>query len=255
MLLSDFLAKLGLTDKETQLYLGLAELGVQPASTIARRCGIDRVFAYKLLKRMASQGLVTVHVRDDVQCFGVSGPAALEELVREKSSSYTQMLEEIPSVEKELRALSREERLVPKLEIYEGKAGMKNFFRDLLQETEKQGILHIRMLTSNTFEQQLGNVPLSNFMQEFYDSAKEKKLTVDIIEASGTLLPERIRRIALRDFRPDEYPASRGATNVFLVGSALYLACYGDSQIGLKIKQEQMSQIFHFFFDAVSGKK
>jgi len=29
------------------------------------------------------------------------------------------------------------------------------------------------------------------------------------------------------------------------------LACYGDSLIGLKLKQEQMSQIFHFFFDAI----
>ena len=82
--------------------------------------------------------------------------------------------------------------------------------------------------------------------------AKKRSLAIDVIEASGTLLPEYVRLVDIERFEPEDFPAARGATNVFLVGTALYLACYGDSQVGLKVKQEQMSQIFHFFLDAIS---
>lgn len=109
------------------------------------------------------------------------------------------------------------------------------------------------MLTSNTFDQKLGNVSLEEFIGEFFADAKTIGVSVDIIEASGTLLLERLRHIPFAKFDPKLFPASRGAANVFLIGSAFYVASYQDVPIGLKVKQEAMSQVFHFFFD-VLGK-
>lgn len=55
-MLQEFFHRIGLGEKEQTLYMALAELGVQPASALARRIGLDRVVTYKHLKRMAEIG-------------------------------------------------------------------------------------------------------------------------------------------------------------------------------------------------------
>ncbi|MBP7114511.1 MAG: hypothetical protein KBA40_03595 [Candidatus Peribacteraceae bacterium] len=251
-MLANYLAKLGLNEKEQAIYLMLASMGVQPASIVARRLTQDRVVTYKHLKKLESMGLVKVFIRDGIQCFGITGAEGIESHLEDRNQTVAELADLIPDIATELKTLTRGEGFVPTLQVFQGKSGIKSLFRDLLFEAKSEKLLRIRMMTSNTFDQQMGSVALSKFMGDFFRDAKESNLSIEIIEASGTLLPEYIRRIDPRHFDPDELPASRGATNVFLVGTALYLACYGDSQIGLKIKQEQMSRIFHFFFDAIS---
>jgi sugar-specific transcriptional regulator TrmB len=250
--LTQYLREIGLQEKEQAVYLALAELGMQPASVLARHCGLDRVSTYRYAKRLADLELAKVFVRDGVQYFAPAWGEGIEAHLRDRMGTYERMMKEVADVDRELRGLSHGETAVPKLQIFEGKAGLKSLFRDIIAEAREQKILRMRMLTSNTFDQQLGNVPLSRFMKEFFDQLRERSLDMEIIEASGTLLPEYIRRIAAADFHLDTLPAARGATSIFLVGDAVYLACYGDTQIGLKIKQPQMSGIFHFLLDALS---
>ncbi len=251
-MLDAYLRKLGLSDKEQAVYQMLATVGVQPASVLAKRLSADRVVTYKHLKKMAEQGLVKIYVRDGIQYFGVTGATGIASFLQEKTAAIDELNADVPAIDSELKRLMQGEGFVPSVEIFEGKSGIKNLFRDLLFEAKKEGIFRIRMLTSNTFDQQMGTVRLSKFMDEFFAEAKKSALAVEILEASGTLLPEYIRRIDPAHFLPEDFPAARGTTNVFLVGTALYVACYGDSQIGLKVKQGQMSQIFHFFFDMVA---
>lgn len=248
-MLSDFLQQLGLSAKEQRVYETLVTIGVQPASTLARKLGDDRVVTYKHLKKLAAQGLVKIYIRDGIQYFGATGAEGIASYLQEQSASLTALSAQVPAIDQELRSMMHGEGFVPSIQVFEGKSGMKSLCRDLLFEAKQEGVRRIRMLTSNTFDQQMGTAKLSTFMDEFFSETKKRDLNVEIIEASGTLLPEYIRRIDPRHFSAEHMPAARGATNVFLVGTALYLACYDDSQIGLKIKQQQMSQIFHFFFD------
>lgn len=250
-MLQNFLGRLGLSAKEQGVYLALLSVGVQPASVLARRIGFDRVVTYKHLKKLASIGLVKIYVRDGIQYFGTTGSEGIASYLQEQTASLEELSSDVPEIESELKKLTRSEGFVPTVQVFEGKSGIKSLFRDLLFETKKGGIHRIRMLTSNTFDQQMGAVRLSKFIDEFFREAKKSRLAIEIIEASGTLLPEFVRRIDPHHFDPADFPAARGATNVFLVGTTLYLACYGDSQIGLKIKHDQMSQVFHFFFDAI----
>lgn len=250
-MLSDLLRSLGLSEKEEVVYETLARMGVQPASVLARRLQFDRVVTYKYLKKLALQGLVKIYLRDGIQYFCVTGAEGIGAYIEEQSAALEALNAHLPAVDQELRQLMRGEGFVPTVQIFEGKSGIRSLFRDILFEAAQENVLRIRMLTSNTFDQQMGSMRLSQFMDEFFLEAKKRALGIEIVEASGTLLPEYVRRIDPRHFAPEHFPAARGATNVFLVGTALYLACYDDSQIGLKIKQQQMSQIFHFFFDMV----
>jgi DNA-binding Lrp family transcriptional regulator len=251
-MLQDFLTRLGLTEKDRAIFIALAELGVQPASTVARRCKMDRVSTYKHLKRLAEEGYINVFSRDGIQCFGVAGTGALQAQVQDHITSYEALLKEVPLIEKVLQGMTGGGSLVPEVEIFEGKAGMKGLLRDLLFEMKQQELGVIRMLTSNTFEERPGAMTSAGFMDEFFAEVRKRKLDIEILEASGTLLPERVRRVFLHEFHPEHIAAARGATNVLLAGTVVYITCYRDSQIGLKIKQGEMSQLFHFFFDMLT---
>lgn len=251
-MLADLLHSLGLSAKEQSIYLTLAGLGVQPASVVAKKLGLDRVVTYKHLKEFETMGLAKVYLRDGVQYFGVTGAQGIAGHLQEKARSIQELEKTIPDADAELRRISRTEGFVPTMQVFQGASGIRGLFRDILFECKQEGVLRIRMLTSNTFDQQRGSVPLSAFMGKFFQESRESNVGIEMLEASGTLLPEFIRRIDPQHLSPDVLPAARGATNVFLVGSALYLASYGDSQIGLKIKHQEMSQIFHFFFDVIS---
>jgi sugar-specific transcriptional regulator TrmB len=245
------LQQIGLSEKEQAVYLALAELGMQPASALARHCGFDRVSTYRYAKKLSDMGLLKIFVRDGVQYFASAWGEGVASHLRDRMQEYEHMLGQVDDVDRQLHGMSHGESAAPKLQIFEGKAGLKSLFRDVLFEAKEQKILRLRMLTSNTFDQQLGNVPLSKFTREFFDDLQDRGLGIEIVEASGTLLPEYLRKVAPDDFHLDTIPAARGATSVFLVGNAIYLACYEDTQIGLKIKHGGLSQIFHFLMDAL----
>jgi predicted DNA-binding transcriptional regulator len=252
--ITDYLQKIGLKQKEQAIYVELATLGVQPASVIAKRLTLNRVVTYKYLKKMAQQGLVKIYVRDGTQYFGVTGTDGIKQYLTQQAETVDELLREADDVEQELNQLTTGDGFIPAIEIFEGKTGMKSLFRNLLYEAKQTGVHRVRMLTSNTFDQQLSGIKHTKDMEEFFHDAQDAQLSVEIIEASGTLIPEYIRKLDPEHFIPADFPVVKGGTNVFLVGTALYLACYGDSDVGLKVKQEQMGQIFHFFFDVI-GKQ
>ncbi|MDD5623543.1 MAG: helix-turn-helix domain-containing protein [Candidatus Peribacteraceae bacterium] len=253
-MLSQYLQKLGFDEKDTSIYLSLAEMGIQPASVIARKCGLDRVTVYKHLKRLVDRGFIKVYVQRAVQCFGIESYDQLRTYLEERTETDRKLLSEFDTALSVLKSLCDAEALVPRLRIFEGESGIKAFFRDLLFEASEQKIRQVRMLTSNTFDERLGDRSLARYVREFYSDMRGHAIDLDVIEATGTLVPERLENVRAGSFDPDKFPASRGTTNIFLVGSAVYLACYRDTPIGLKIQHREMAQMFHFLFDMLEGR-
>ncbi len=118
-------------------------------------------------------------------------------------------------------------------------------------EIQDEKIGQLRMIASNTFDERLANIPLSRFVSDFFTEVKNHKVDIEIFEASGNLIPEHLARVKTQNFDPQKLPAARGTTTIFLVGTALYVACYKTNQVGIKIKQPEIGQIFHFLFDVI----
>ena len=253
-MIETYLDRIGFDPRERKMYLTLAELGVQPASVIARKCGLDRVTTYKHLKKLADRGFVKISYDHAIQRFGVESFEVLQGYLREQKENTEELLEQFPVVFNALKSLQKSDELIPKLRIFEGGQGIRSCFRDFLSEAKTQNVKQIRMLTSNTFSERLGETPLSKFISQLFDDIRKNKIDMEVYEATGTLIPERLVRVPFERVNPEKLPAARGATNIFLVGDTVYVTCYKQSQIGLKIKHREISQIFHFLFD-VMGKK
>ena len=254
-MIQDYLQRLGFTAKESSVYLVLAEIGIQPASVVARRAGIDRVTTYKTLKKLAERGFVQSYYRGGMQCFGIENFENIENYLRERSREYGDLLDRFPTITNVLQSLKETEDMIPRLQMFEGEAGMKGLFRDMLGEIGEMKIKHIRMLSAHTFEDTLSDEALTRIVREFVVDIRKKNISVELFEITGGLVPEQVQRLPFRTLPASRIPVARGTTNIFIVGNAVYLASYKSAKIGLKIKQAELSQIFHFLFDVLGKEK
>ena len=250
-MIQEYLQQLGFDEKEKSLYLVLAEIGVQPASIVARRSGLDRITAYKHLKKLADRGFVKVYFQNGIQRFGIESFEAIEDALKVRLGESKELLKRFPIAMSLLQSLRSSEDSIPRLQMFEGEAGMKALFRDMLHTILTEKICQVRMLTSNTFEEWRSDEPLGKTVRSFFADLQERHITIEAFEATGGLLPERLRRLSQEDLTLEAVPIAHRTTSIFLVAHTVYLACTKGTQIGLKIEQADMAQIFHFLFDAM----
>ena len=60
MILKEYFSNLGLSEKQTEIFLSLYKLGSQPASIIAKHIDMDRTTVYKTLVFLAKENLVSI---------------------------------------------------------------------------------------------------------------------------------------------------------------------------------------------------
>lgn len=253
-MLDSYLQKLGLSEKERSIYVVLASIGVQPASVVARRCGLDRVTTYKHLKKLSDEGLVKLFVRDSVQCFGIESFDGIKRYLQDKKGSYEDLLEKFPTAVNVLKSMKGDSDLVPRLQIFEGESGIKALFRDIAYTARQEKVKQVRIFSSNTFEGQLGSESLAKMMSEFFRDLRQHGIVTELYEATGSLVAEHVKKHVPVDSTVTGLHSAHGTTSILIVGSTVYLACYKSSMIGLKITQGELSQLFHFLLDVVGRK-
>ena len=83
-LIKKALAKFALSKNEVRVYLFLARFGAQKAQKIAEALGIHRTEAYKILRRLERQGLVSCVLERPMKFVAAPFERALENLIEEK---------------------------------------------------------------------------------------------------------------------------------------------------------------------------
>ncbi len=97
------LKEIGLSEMETNVYLGLLKTGGADATTLAKKIDIKRTTVYPIIERLISQGLVTIYDSGRKKFFRAIKPSGL-------STLYSRKIEALNSI-------------IPKLEALEGKTG------------------------------------------------------------------------------------------------------------------------------------
>lgn len=120
------LTKFGLSEKEAKVYLANLELGDATASEISLKADLPRTLVYDILERLIDLGLASYSIQDKRKRFAASNPDELLRIVKEKETSVKEVLPQLKEISK-LHGYKR-----PKVEIYEGKEGMKTMMDKIL---------------------------------------------------------------------------------------------------------------------------
>lgn len=120
------LKKLGMTQKEVNLYLKLLEYGESGVNNLARSVGGNRTSTYSLLKAMQKKGFVSFYVKKKVQIFVPTDPALLINQLVEGANSLKKILPELLAIH------NQHGKTKPKITFYEGIDGIKQIGELLL---------------------------------------------------------------------------------------------------------------------------
>ncbi len=180
MKIQPLLAKLGLNERDTNVFLALVKLGPSPVRSIAREANVNRGTTYDTLKHLLSQGLVAYYHREKHQYFVAEPPERLLELIDDRVKRDLETRQEVERALPHLASLYATPGEKPTVKYYEGFRGAKAILRDVLAvmsaETDREYFVYSSVDLRNHLYQEFPN---------FTEERIKRKIKVKTIAIGG----------------------------------------------------------------------
>lgn len=171
------LSRFKLNRNEIRVYLYLARFGAHKAQSIAEALGVHRTEAYKILKRLEEQGLITKVMERPMKFLAVPFERVLNNLIEERRQKIYQMEQRKAELLKLWANLPEPETVKKRKETFQVLDGKKNInvrLNELLQKAEKE----FHMIVSDENLIWLYNTP---FLDDVQRKAEKTGLTTRLM--------------------------------------------------------------------------
>ncbi|MFA5022641.1 MAG: helix-turn-helix domain-containing protein [Patescibacteria group bacterium] len=127
------LKKIGLSDKESKIYISCLKLGPSPVRKIAQESGINRGTAYDILKSLIDLGLISYYHQAKHQYFIAEDPAKLTDVIDQKQAQLEKMRGDLGEVIPQLKSIYDNAGNKPIVKFYDGDNGIKMILQDVIE--------------------------------------------------------------------------------------------------------------------------
>ncbi len=224
------LQKFGLSDKESRTYLACLELGESSANDISLKGNVARTLTYDILERLIQLGLVSYVKKDNKKYFSAVEPKELLRILNEKEESILEILPE-------LNLLNASEGVLrPKVEVFEGKEGMKSVMNNILRSGEKGFFAYGSSRSS------LDIIPA--FMEDWHKRRIKQKIIMNIIynNTSETQIKIKMKKsLKLTKFRISAIKLE-SPTAIVIYGDKVVLQSWTKEPFAVVIKNKEMAE-------------
>lgn len=132
------LKKLGLSDKEINIYLKLLESGANSVRSLAKLTGLNRGTIYDILKNLQKLGLASYYQHDTKQKFVAEDADKLLKLVTDQEEKLKRAKNKLNELIPELKSLQNNSGLKPTTKLYEGKNGIRFILEDVIHTISQE---------------------------------------------------------------------------------------------------------------------
>lgn len=122
--LINVLTNLGLTEKESRVFLASTQLGTSVVSELAHTAGINRVTTYDILEKLKHKGLVSYYTKKKIKYFSSISPETLLEEYEKRTGDLRIALPKFKTLTGEINH--------PRVRYFEGLEGIKAIYADSL---------------------------------------------------------------------------------------------------------------------------
>ncbi len=144
---TNFLQKLGFSDKMSTVYVGLLRLGPSSVREVAENTGINRGTVHELLKELREKDLVGFYEKDSKQYFVAEDPARLNVLLVKQMEDLQEVKKEINQFVPELKSLHDKGGDRPVARYFE-KEKIHEILEDVLEVCERSGEMEYRIYST-----------------------------------------------------------------------------------------------------------
>ncbi len=128
--------RLGLSAKETDVFLKLLPLGAQPVSVIARHAGIPRSSMYFVVEKLKQRRLVETFERAGIAYAKCIPAKSIADVLKAEERAITETMELLQEQLPALEAIENTLSVTPKVKFAEGREAVMNMYESLLSEKE-----------------------------------------------------------------------------------------------------------------------
>ncbi len=118
------LTRLGLSEKESKVFLACTEQGTSIVSDIAQASGINRVTTYDILEKLKQKGLVSHYTKKKTKYFSSIDPEILVEEFETRTNDLRGILPKLKALSGKINH--------PRVRYFEGLEGIKHIYTDTL---------------------------------------------------------------------------------------------------------------------------
>ena len=162
MQIKNGLKKIGLNQKQAEIYLAVLELGSATVSMISKKSGILRTSCYDVFEVLSRKGIISSLTKKKIKYFSVDDPRNLIDIEKQR-------LDSLENIIPQLRARYALAKDSPQTSLYQGAEGMKQVFEDLLKVKNKE------ILSFGSIED------LSKFMGEYHQDIIKRRIGNKIV--------------------------------------------------------------------------
>jgi len=247
MELIESLKKFGLAEKEAKVYLACLELGDSLASDISLKSNLPRTLVYDILERLIDLGLISYAIKSNKKYFSASSPKEFIRMIKEKEEAVKETLPQLEALEK-VKGTKR-----PKVEIYEGKEGMKTVMDEMLRANVKE------FLSYGSSRSSFEIIPA--FMEDWHKRRIKKKVAARMLYNNTAEAREKLKsrpeslKLAHYKFMPIEVSFP---TATLIYGNKVVQQSWTKEPFAVVIESEEMAANQKRYFEElwkIAGKR
>lgn len=232
------LEKLGLTEKESRVYLALLELGESNIQQLSAKSGVKRTTVYDTLDSLKEKGLVTEITKNKKTILVAEDPRKIESVLDEKRDTLKRVLPELLSI---ANVLDNK----PRIRFFEGIKGIKEIYRDTLNYPDQELLAWVSKEAIHSFDND------QKFLDYYLEKRKDKKIWVRAIAPKNEEI-EKYKQLDEKSFRrtklvsQEEFPFE---VEINLYGKRrIGIMSFGE-KIGLIVESEKIFKTLQSTFE------
>jgi len=235
------LQEIGLSKKESEIYLCLIKYGYLSAKEISKKTNILRASVYDYIESLLEKGFITYTFKTNIKHFQATSPnKILLNFLEKKEKEEENLKQIINNLEK-----TNKEQKKPDVEIYEGKEGLKSAMNNILKEEIKE--INISGASKTFFE----NYPL--LIEKWNNLRVNKKISLKIIY-NKVLTKEEVERRKKREFTHIKYINQKDisySNTIIYKNNILIIIIDKENPIAIHIENEKTYETYKNNFDSL----
>ena len=235
----ELLAKIGLSENETHIYLALLKLGPLSAYEIAQKTGIYRPHVYDKLETLAKKALVSSVQKGKKKIFSASPPSKIMDYLKEQEAEIHNDITLLSSNMKYLNSLNTISKEDTKVHVFTGIEGLKMHIDDTFRCADKEILIF-------GLDDAKYNEVLPVFMPQHFKRLKEKRIKERVIskKKKGAFMFDNdvtsYRFLDSKQLNP---------TNTVIYGAKVSFVIWGTPITIVVIENKQLAQTYHEHFE------
>lgn len=215
------LERLGLTHAEIEIYTTLLKTGPITATIISKKTKLNRSHIYDTLTKLIDKGLVSVFEKNNTKFFDASSPEKIKDYLNDLGKDVQKVL---PI----LRKLKEVSKPVTKVQLFQGKQGLKTILKDILREKKDYVVFGEEGQFQSIFP-----IYIQQFLRDIkHYKLKERLLTKE--EAKSKVLKTKntqIKSLENRFFSPTTTAVYGDKVAIFIWSEPYSVALINDKEV------------------------